>query len=65
MRLGDKLYDKVSGFEGVAVSKQETVSGSTSFALQPKISDKGELPKKEWFDENRLEVCENNRAGFN
>lgn len=65
MRLGNKLYDKVSGFEGVAVIEQRTLSDEVSFALQPRISDKGELPKKEWFDANRLGVCENNKAGFN
>ena len=56
MKLGDRVRDKMTGFEGVAVSRTEYLYGCVSIGVQPTgLTDKDGKPKElEYFDEQRL-----------
>lgn len=56
IKLGDKLRDTITGFQGIATSKHEYLTGCTQYGLQATIKKDGNLPQIEYFDENRLSV---------
>ena len=53
--LGDKVKDKVTGYEGTAVSKTEHLNGCVHWGVQGKML-KGEVPDTEYFDDEQLVV---------
>jgi len=57
MKLGQKLRDKVSGFEGIATSRIEYLNGCVQFCLKPKSTD-GKMPEGEYIDIQQLEVVD-------
>jgi len=59
IKLGDKVRDKVSGYEGIATSRTEHLNGCFQIELTPKIK-KGKVPTLDEitgvaFDEQQLE----------
>jgi len=52
--LGKKYRDKVHGFEGVATSRHEYLTGCTRITLERLSADGTEI-KRETFDEPELE----------
>jgi hypothetical protein len=58
INLGDKVKDKVSGFEGIAVARHSYLNGCDRISIQPVIKEDGTLPEDETFDEPQLEVIE-------
>lgn len=61
-RLGKKMRDTVTGFEGIATSKVYFLTGCTQFGLTPRITGENKRPETEYFDEQRLEVVDDARA---
>ena len=56
IKLGDKVCDTVSGFEGVAFGQTLFLHGCTRCGVQPVVDKDGKLPEAQWFDEPQLEV---------
>lgn len=56
--LGDKVRDKITGFEGLALEKSEYLNGCVQFEVQPKIDKEGKIPDSCHIDEQQLEVIE-------
>lgn len=57
IELGNKVRDKVSGVEGIAVSRTIFLNGCVRFSIQPKPAKRdGSIPSELWFDEKQLEV---------
>jgi len=57
IRLGDKVRDKITEFEGTATAKAEYLNGCIQYLIQPKYNkDKHELPEPEWIDEQQIEI---------
>lgn len=54
--LGKRLKDKVTGLEGIAVTKCIYLNGCIQYAIQAEIKQDGTLPKQEWVDIQTLEV---------
>jgi hypothetical protein len=56
--LGKLLKDKITGFEGIAVTKLVCLFGCDQYGLCPQDwnKEKGKRPDTEYFDEARLEV---------
>lgn len=46
IKLGDKVRDKVSGYEGIATSRTEFLNGCFQIEVTPKLK-KGKTPKLE------------------
>lgn len=57
MKLGNKLRDCVTGFEGVAVSRIEYLNGCVQFCLRAPIKD-GKIEDGQWFDVHQLEFVD-------
>jgi len=55
---GDKVKDRISGFEGVVTGTTIYLNGCVRFIIQPKIDKDGKMPNPEWIDEEQLEVLE-------
>ena len=63
IELGDKVRDKVTGYEGIATSKTEFLNGCTQIEVTPKIK-KGTNPTPEQMigmgiDQQQLEKVGN------
>jgi len=56
VKLGDKVKDTVSGFEGVAVSRHIYLHGCERISVQPPVDKKGACPEAQTFDEPQLKV---------
>lgn len=56
--LGDRVKDKVSGFQGVAVARHTYLAGCDRISIQPPVDKDGKLPDSMTFDEPHLELVE-------
>lgn len=57
LKLGDKVKDRVSGFEGVAIARTVWLNGCVRWTIQPDGLDKdGKLREANTFDDHQLEV---------
>jgi len=56
VKLGDKVRDPISGFEGVIVSTHHYQYGCTRMSVQPPVDKDGKLPEIQSFDEPALEL---------
>ena len=54
IKLGDKVRDTVSGFEGIAFGQTLFLHGCTRIGVQPVVDKDGKLPEAQWFDEPQL-----------
>ena len=56
IELGDKVRDRVSGLEGIAVTKLEYMNGCIQYSVTAKIK-KGETEITTWnIDQEQIEV---------
>jgi hypothetical protein len=55
--LGQKLRDRVTGFEGIATSKVEYLNGCVQFCIKPPMKD-GKIVEGEYFDQQQLEFVD-------
>lgn len=56
IKLGDKVKDTISGFEGVAISRHSYLQGCDRISVQPPVDNEGKLPDTASFDEPQLTV---------
>lgn len=58
VELGDLVRDTITGFEGIAVKRQESIGYTQSqIGVQPtRLGDDGFPMDEYWFSEERLEV---------
>jgi len=59
--LGSKVKDKVTGFEGIAVSRVEYLNGCIQYGIKARYIEKdmqGKMPKVEYIDEMQLEALD-------
>ena len=56
INLGDKVRDKVTGFEGIAVAKVEYINKCIQYCVKPKVDKDGKMPEGEYIDIDQLDV---------
>lgn len=56
INLGDKVTDKITGFQGIVTGIVHHITGCHQALLAPKVKEDGALVRSEWFDLDRLEV---------
>lgn len=62
-QLGDKVKDRVTGFEGVVVGRTEWLNGCVRLSVQPEGVDKDKkVFAMEAFDEHQLVVTKANHV---
>lgn len=58
-KLGDRVKDIVTGFEGILVARTKWLHGCDRLTIEPdKLDDKGMPQEAHNFDEQRIEVLE-------
>jgi len=59
MKLGDKVRDRITGFEGIATSVTTYVNGCVRYGVQPQALDKdGKPAEPQYFDIEQLQVVQ-------
>lgn len=54
IKLGNKYYDQITGFVGIATGKVKYISGCNQVLLAPGVDKDGKIQESMWFDEQRL-----------
>lgn len=54
MRLGMKVRDQITGFEGHVTGLVDYLSGCRQALVTPSVDEKGALRSAEWLDVQRL-----------
>lgn len=58
IKLGDRVRDKITGFEGIATARVVYLNGCIQFCVDPGVNKEGEMMKGEYIDVSQLEVIE-------
>lgn len=56
IKLGNKVRDKVTGYEGIATAKVEYLNGCVHICVKPKVGSDGKMPNPEYIDIQQLEL---------
>lgn len=57
VNLGDKVRDRVTGLEGIAVARTQWLNGCVRIAIQPAKLDKdGKVQESTYVDEPQIEI---------
>lgn len=62
IKLGNKVRDKVTGYEGVATARVEYLNGCVQYCVKPKVGSDGKMPDHEYIDIQQLEVVSEGEA---
>ena len=60
IELGDKVKDKISGFEGIAVSRTVFINGCVQYGVVPRVTKGEKYPEEVGIDEDSLIVVKKN-----
>ena len=58
IKLGQKVRDKITGFEGIITAKAEYLNGCIQFCVRPRVDKEGKSQDGEYFDVEQLEPLE-------
>lgn len=56
--IGDKVKNRVSGFEGVITGRAEYLNGCRQYLISPPVDEKDGYRDAVWCDEQTLDVTE-------
>ncbi len=62
IKLGDKVKDPITGFNGTAVSRIEYLYGCIRIGIQGPVDKGGKVPDPVYFDEPQLENIKPEKA---
>lgn len=54
--LGVAAEDKVTGFSGIIVGRAQYLTGCNQYCVKPRVDEKGDVRKGQWFDEGELNI---------
>jgi len=63
VKLGDRVRDKITGFEGVAVARTQYLNGCARIAVQSTVLKEGKPLDTEWFDEKQVGPSQGKTGG--
>ncbi|MEA3225049.1 MAG: hypothetical protein U9Q07_03800 [Planctomycetota bacterium] len=58
IKIGDRVRDKVSGFQGIATARHEYMNGCVRFTIDSEELKDGKPIDGHWFDEQQIEAIE-------
>jgi len=58
IKLGDKVSDKVTGYQGTVIAITYYLYASKSFGVRGPLDKDGKIPDAYWFEEGSLEITE-------
>ena len=57
IELGQRVRDRITGFEGIATSRVEYLTGCVQYCVKPdKLDEKGKMIEGEYIDMGQLEI---------
>jgi hypothetical protein len=56
IKLGNKVRDIVTGYEGIATAKVEYLNGCVQYCVKPPAGKDGNMPEGAYLDEGQLTV---------
>ena len=56
IELGQRVRDKVTGFEGIATTRVEYLNGCIQYCVKPPMIEPGKMPEGEYIDDMQLEI---------
>ncbi len=60
--LGQRLRDRVTGFEGIANTRVEYLNGCVQYCLKPRVVEKDDeamkMPEGNYIDDSQLEIVD-------
>jgi hypothetical protein len=56
IKLGQKVKDIISGFEGVVTGHVEYITGCNQALVQPAAKPDGDFVDNRWIDDDRLRI---------
>lgn len=56
--IGDKVKDKITGFEGIVVVRSQWLNNCNTYGVQPTTLKDGAPQERQSFDEPQLELVE-------
>ena len=56
IKLGSKVRDIVTGFEGIATARIRYLNGCIQYCVEPEVDKEGKMPKHHYIDFGQLEV---------
>jgi len=60
IKIGDKVRDKITGFEGTVTADIKYMYGCRQFQVTPDVDENGNQRKHDWIDEPQLKLIKNN-----
>jgi hypothetical protein len=58
---GEKVRDRISGFEGTITAVAEYINGCIRYQVQPELDEHGNYRESQMFDEQQLERLQKKR----
>jgi len=58
IELGNKVRDKVTGFEGIATARVEYINKCVQYCVKPKVKEDGKMTNGEYIDIDELEIID-------
>jgi hypothetical protein len=58
IKLGAKVRDTVTGFEGIVISRTEYLNGCIAYGVKPPKDKDGKMIDAEWIDDGQLQELE-------
>lgn len=58
IECGDRCKDRITGVQGIVVSRAQHLYGCNRYWLQPEEPKDGKAVEGQWFDERGLEVLQ-------
>ena len=58
IKLGDRVRDMITGFEGIATARCIHKYGCDQYDVKPQVSEENNYQDGRWLDEGRLRVIE-------
>jgi hypothetical protein len=56
IKLGDRVKDNITGFQGIVTAKTDWKNGCTRFGIQSEKLHDGKPIEVEWFDEDQCSI---------
>ena len=54
LKLGQKVKDSITGYEGIAVARTTWLNGCERIAVQGPLDKDGNIPNEKWIDISQL-----------
>lgn len=64
VEMGDRVKDKVTGFEGTVTARVVYLNGCVQFCVDPGIDKDGKTQDHHYIDEGQLSVVEKNACSL-